>query len=595
MKKNKIILFLGLIGSLLTINACKKGQALDQVKTTDLTEESTFADSARTMQFVTRIYNDIGFSADPKRFAALAVNPSSVGVYALGDEVEYSTQSGSAWNVIFQTGSVSSLQIPDDAWVTTYANIRRVNVFLSHVATTPLSAALRSRLTGEARFLRAWYYFILLKHYGGIPLVGDAIYTSEDNIPGKRATFDACVNYISSECDAAAGLLPLQQLGLDYGRITKGACLALKSRLLLYAASPLFNARPDADYLDKLGTLKGILSYPSYDATRWNKAAQAALDVINLGQYSLVDLPAPAGNPVGYTAGYGFDRVFVTRKNSEYILAVMAGNNRTLEAIWDPPSRGGSGSAWPYQDLVDAFGTINGKPITTDIKSASNPQGYDAANPYLNRDPRFNWSIYYNGAYRLNTSKTVTQGFTYTGYSQDGEPTTRTGYYVRKMLDDNTIASATSSTTERCFPLIRYAEILLNYAEASNEAGDINTAYTQLKTVRARAGILPGAGNNYGLATGLSKEDMRTVIQNERRVELSFEEHRYWDVRRWRIAENIANQPLHGVTILQAGATFTYTPNIIRTPVFTTPKWYLWPIPQGEVNKSTDLVQNPGW
>ena len=187
--------------------------------------------------------------------------------------------------------------------------------------------------------------------------------------------------------------------------------------------------------------------------------------MINLEQFSLYELPG----------GLGFQKVFTLRKNSEYILAAMAGNNRTLEAMWDPATRTGSGSAMPYQELVDAFGTINGKPITEDLKSVDNQTGYDPANPYVNRDPRLSWSILYNEGTRMAINKTVIPVYTYVGADQDGFKFTKTGYYLRKMLDENTIASATSSVTERCFPLIRYAEILLNYAEASNEAGDIQT------------------------------------------------------------------------------------------------------------------------
>ena len=581
MKMNRKIFF-ALFFAIAMMAACEKGGVLDQVKTTDLNEETTFADSARTMQFLTRAYTDIGFSADPKRFADLG---SSVGIYTLGDEVEYSLQSASAFNVIFQTGAVSAINVPTDAWNTSYANIRRVNVYLSHLPTTPLSASLRTRTAAEARFLRAWYYFILLKHYGGIPLVGDVVYGATDVVPGKRATYEECVNYIESECNAIAPILPLAHSTLDYGRITRGAALALKSRLLLYAASPLFNGRTD--------NMGGVLGYPTASAARWAKAAQAAKDVMDLGQYQLLELTTQPG--------YGFQRVFVTRKNSEYILAVMAPNNRTLEAIWDPATRTGSGSAIPYQELVDAFGTINGKPIAADLKSPTNPNGYDAANPYANRDPRFNWTILFNEAKRLDVNKTITSVYTYIGVPivQDGFPITKTGYYLRKMLDDNTIASTTSSATERCFPLIRYAEILLNYAEASNEADDIATAYTQIKAIRKRAGIIAGTDGNYGLDANLSKDDMRKVIQNERRVELAIEEHRYWDVRRWKIAENVSNKTLHGMKITRVGTTtpavYTYEVVDVRTPVFTAPKWYLWPIPQGEVNKSLDLQQNPGW
>lgn len=567
---NKKILIIVISVALLA--SCKKGSVLDQVETSDLNEASTFSDSTRTMQFLTRIYTDVDLSASPQRLGG------SIGIYSIGDEVESNLQSATAYNIIFQTGAVSALNIPVDAWEVSYANIRRVNVMLQHLPTTPLSAALRSRMEGEARFMRAWFYFIMLKHYGGIPLVGDAVYSPTDVIPAKRATFEDCVNYIAGECDAAAGLLPLAYTGLDYGRVTRGACLALKSRLLLYAASPLFNGRAEMD---------GVLGYPTADASRWNKAAQAALDVINLGQYSLMEITSPPG--------YGFQKVFVTRKNNEYILAAMAGNNRTLESMWDPATRTGNGSSMPYQELVDAFGTVNGKPITTDIKSAGNPTGYDAANPYVNRDPRLAYSILFNEGLRLNVSRTITPVYTYSTAAQDGYPITKTGYYLRKMLDENTIASTTSSPTERCLPLIRYAEILLNYAEAANESGDINTAYRQIEAIRKRAGINPGTNENYGLSEGMSKEQMREVIQNERRVELAIEEHRYWDVRRWKIAENISNKPLHGVRIVKTGDTYTYETITVRTPVFTAPKWYLWPIPQGEINKSEELLQNPGW
>jgi hypothetical protein len=570
---NKKILFLAVF-TVVMIASCKKGGILDQVQTTDLNEETTFADSARTMQFLTRIYTDIGFSADPRRFSDQG---SSVGIYNLGDETESNLQSAGAFNIIFQSGAVSSLNIPKDSWTKPYENIRRTNVLLSHLSTTPLSAKLRTRIAAEARFLRAWYYFIMLKHYGGVPLVGDVVFGPTDPVPGKRATFEEVVNYIESECNAVAPLLPLVHESIDYGRITRGAALALKSRLLLYAASPLFNGRAE---------MEGVLGYPTFDAARWKKAAQAALDVINLKQYSLYELPN----------GEGFQKVFNLRKNSEYILAAMAGNNRTLETLWDPVSRTGNGSAMPYQELVDAFGTIQGKPITEDLYSSANPKGYNPAKPYENRDPRFKWTILFNESQRLNVSRVIGPVYTYaTANNANPDAITKTGYYLRKMLNEATIASSTSSTTERCFPLIRYAEILLNYAEASNESDDIGTAYDQLIAIRKRAGIEPGSDGDYGISANLTKEGMRALIQNERRVELAIEEHRYWDVRRWKIAESVSNKTLHGVRITQSGTGYNYELVNVRTPVFIAPKWYLWPIPQGEVNKSLELTQNPGW
>lgn len=563
---NKKIFLVAIVAMAMMVG-CKKGNVLDQVKTTDLNEETTFADSAKTMQFLTRIYTDIDFSANPRRFGA------SLGIYSLGDETESNKTDGASYNIIFQTGAVSSLNIPTDAWNTSYENIRRANVFLSHLAKSPLSSSLQGRTAGEARFLRAWYYFILLKTYAGIPLVGDVVYGATDKIPGKRATYQECVDYISSECDAAASMLPLVNTSVDYGRATKGAALGLKSRLLLYAASPLFNGRSD--------NMNGVLGYPTADVARWTKAAAAAKAVMDLNQYQLVESTSKPG--------YGFEEVFTRRVNPEYIFALMMGNNRSLESIWDPASRAGAGSAWPYQELVDAFGMINGKKITDPTS------GYDPANPYANRDPRFNYSIIPNEGLRLDKNKQISPVYTYVGAAQDGYPTTKTGYYLRKMLDDNTINSSSSAQTERCFPLMRYAEILLNYAEASNEAGDISTAYNMVELIRKRAGILPGSEDNYGLADGLNMAAMRDIIKNERRVELAIEEFRYWDVRRWKDAETVSNKTLHGMKITKDGTGYTYELVDIRTPVFTAPKSYLWAIPQVEVNKSADLLQNPGW
>lgn len=585
MKMKIYILYIA--GALIaSAGACKStDDFLDKTETTNLNEQTTFADSARTLQFLTRVYADIGVSEAPDRFT----NGGSLNV--ISDESESVAVGGNQWNIRFQTGNVSALQIPTDAWDIPYQNIRRVNVFLSHLPETPLSPALQRTLGGEARFLRAWYYFVLLKHYGGIPMVGDQVFEASDELPGKRNTFEECVSYIDAELLAAADMLPPRRTGLDYGRISRGACQALRSRVLLYAASPLFNGRTDQE-----GALAGVLGYPAPDRARWEKAAQAAQDVINLGVYTLHEENDPA------RPGYGFQALFPMRVNQEYILALMQSNNRSLETWWDPPSRTGGGGAFPYQELVDAFGTINGKPIDEDVKSSDNPRGYDENDPYANRDPRLGYTVLFNGAMRLNTSRTITPVYTHIGDAVDGFTTatgarTKTGYYTRKMLSDETIRHTSSPVNGRCFPLIRYAEVLLNRAEALNELLDAPSTdvFELVMQIRRRAGILAGTDNLYGLKDGMSKEEMREVIYNERRVELAFEGHRYWDVRRWRIAEHVSNRPLHGMRITPSGNAYTYEKVVIRTPVFAAPRWYLWPIPQSEINKSMDLHQNPGW
>ncbi len=555
-----------LIG-LLIITSCKKGDFLDQTVTNTLNEESVFTDSARTMDALVGIYADIGNWAAHNRF-------STSGLAAASDEAEASLQGGSQEFIKWATGSISAINSNNDVWPVCYSNIRRVNVFLKNISRSPLSAPLQIRVSAEARFLRAWYYFQLVKHFGGVILVGDNIYNPDNAIPGKRNTYDECVNYITSECDAMANVLPLDHLSQDYGRITKGACLALKARMLLYAASPLFNGGGIAIESE----LKAVTGYPAADNQRWLKAAQASEAVQNLNAYQLFEDNTTA-------PGYGFYRVFTLRKNSEYILARMQPLNKDLETFYDPTSRSGSANAFPYQELVDDFGMRNGKPITDPTS------GYNATNPYVNRDPRLAYSVVFNGGLRLDRNTgTRTPVYTYTG-SPDGG--TKTGYYVLKMLDATSINASGFPSTQRCFPLMRYAEVLLNRAEALNEfQGPTQVVYDLVSLIRKRAGLVP-----FALPAGLTQDQMRQRIRNERRIELAYEEHRFWDVRRWKIADQTDNRIMNGVQVTRnPNGSFTYLVVPVRQHTFR-PGMYLFPIPQSEINKSADgsLLQNPGW
>ena len=435
-------------------------------------------------------------------------------------------------------------------------------------------------MTSEAHFLRAWYYFILLEHYGGVPLIGDTLYTYTDHIPVKRANFSDCVDYIVSECTVAEQALPSTQTGLNYGRASRGSCLALISRVLLYAASPLFNGTTLTT-----GSLASVVGYPSADPTRWQKAADAAAALIGTNSYSLY---TQDGKP-----GKGFQTLFAQRYNSEYIFQLMRPTgNDDLEQVWDPPSRSGGGGAFPYQEIVDAFPMANGKPITDPTS------GYDPNNPYANRDPRLDYSIIHDQtklANRLATGYGPVNIYlgTYNGVPAGSDAVyagTPTGYYTNKMLDTNAVSTDLTHNTSRCLPLIRYAEILLNYAEAQNEAtGPTPNVYSAVEKIRQRAGLNP-----YQLPTGLSKDDMRKVIQNERQIELAFEGHRFWDVRRWMIADQTENQEMTGMEITRTNTTAAYKRFNVRKHNFRK-SMYLWPLPQGELAKSTELVQNPGY
>ncbi|MDB5135065.1 MAG: hypothetical protein JWP37_1668 [Mucilaginibacter sp.] len=566
--------------------SCKKGGFLAPTTTTNLTQSSVFADSANTVAFLANIYTNIGFSTNATRFG-------NGGLDAASDEAEVGNASLSV-ATDWATGTINAgIVSPDnpsaltgaDAFNTGYNNIRAVNQLLKNLPNVPVKPYTKTQMKAEARFLRAWYYFVLVEHYGGVPLIGDTLYTYTDHIPVVRSTFSNCVNYIVSECNAAAQSLPDAQTGLNYGRASRGSCLALISRVLLYAASPLYNGTQLAS-----GPLGAIVGYPTVDQSRWKLAEDAAAAVIALGSYSL--------NTDNTTApGYGFQSLFPLRPNNEYILQLMRpGGNWDLEGVWDPPSRSGSGGAYPYQELVDAFPMSNGIAITDPTSN------YDPANPYANRDPRLNYTVNHDQSVlpiRLGTGFSPINVYlgTFNGVPAGSDAVYRgtpTGYYTNKMLDPNAVSTDGTHATNRCLPIIRYAEILLNYAEAANETltAPSPDVYTAIIDLRSRAGISAGADGMYGLKTGMSQAEMRLVIQNERRIELAFEGHRFWDVRRWMIADVAENQEMTGMEVDRNGTAVSYKRFNVRKHNFRK-AMYLWPIPQGEVAKSSQLVQNP--
>jgi hypothetical protein len=243
----------------------------------------------------------------------------------------------------------------------------------------------------------------------------------------------------------------------------------------------------------------------------------------------------------------------------------------------------------PTQELVDAFPAANGRPITDPVS------GYVVSNPYVNRDPRLGWTVFFNGSRWLGRAVETFNG----GLDRPAgiQTQTRTGYYMRKFMADLSNATAYSNQTHN-FPIFRYAEILLNYAEALNETGNTTEAFNQLKAIRLRAGIPLGttAGFQHGLPVNMTQAEMRNVIRNERRIELAFEEHRFWDIRRWKIAETVVNREVSGIRATQAGAgVFTYAVEPVDRLYFNPQKHYFYPIPFAEISANPNLVQNPGY
>jgi hypothetical protein len=463
------------------------------------------------------------------------------------------SQNGSTVNFL-SNGGLSPVLNPDDAWARNYQGIRKANEFLANIDRVPMrDNQLKEWWRAEARFLRSMFHFELVKRYGGIPIVSDKVFTLEDDLQVPRNTYEECVNYIVSECDDIKNKLRIDPIDDgNLGRITRGAALALKAKILLIAASPLNN--------------------PSSDPALWKKAADAARDIVNLNAFTLEA---------------NFANVFITRKNTEVILAFQRGQTSDVETSNAPvgyTTPVSNGLTSPTQELVDAFGMKNGLPIT-DPNS-----GYLPNDPYKagTRDPRFYLTVFTNGTQWLRRPVQTFEG----GLDKPGGAVvqTKTGYYMRKFMGD--MSNQTSYPTQtHNFIIFRYAEVLLNLAEAQNEfAGPSAEVYKAVEDIRKRAGLVP-----FALKAGLTKDQMREVIRNERRVEMAFEEQRYWDVRRWKIAESVYNKPLHGMQITRKpDGTFTYQVIEVSTPVFTS-RMYRYPIPYSEIIKNQNLKQNEGW
>ncbi len=569
--------------------SCEVGKdLLDKTEITDLNRERTFSDSTLTFAFLSSAYGDVAFNWEYRKYSSTRNGTTD----ATDDAISAVSNNGAIHPMVDGTLSAMSNSPYKFEWETSYKNIRHLNVFLANVDRAPLSVAKKERLKAEARFLRAWYYSILIKYFGGVQIMGDIIIDAEHMFEEKRNTYAETVDYIVQELNAAAAALPASYTGNDFGRATQGAALALKARVLLYAASPLFNGGNIGLELSASPERTAVAGYLNYDVNRWRLAQSAALEIMNMNRYALYEDPAADSNPPGYS----FSRVFLKRVNSEYIFQYNLPLNRDLEADFFAPSRNSATRSLPTHNLAKEFGMINGK------RTSEPGSGYDPANPFANRDPRFNYTIAFNGTIWHNgNTNTKTPVYTYFGAPVDGFHTKpfHTGYYWRKMQDENTAWNG-GSHTERCLPIIRYAEILLAYAEASNEVDERDKAYDQLKLIRKRAGILPGDDGLYGLKAGMTKEEMRAAIQHERRVELAFEEHRFWDLRRWKVAESQLNGlQLEAMKVTRlAPNQYTYEVLPINHAnsklVFLKPN-YLFPISQLERDKNPNLVQNPGY
>lgn len=530
---------------------------------TQLTYEDIFSDVHYAPGFLNNAYTELpdGYS----RFGGAMLA-------AACDEAVCS-DAGSPIN-LFNKGAINSTNNPDDVWADMYKGIRKCNIFLKELEPDGIitltnsipemdnGVAIRDYYKGQALFLRGFFHFELLKRYQNIFYVTTVLdpFNEDELFSEKQLTFDEAVEKIVADFDSAAVLMPESYPDESYkGRPIKWTPLAFKSRVLLYAASPLNN--------------------PNNDKSKWQRAAEAAKVVIDSKKYALTSLSS----------------IFTNIYNQEIIFATYANNRNDIERYNYPISYEGEGLMNPTEDLVEQFGMA--------AKTyASRKDEYDPNDPYSlintrSREDRFRYTIYYNGS-RLKDTIVAT----YVG-GKDGlfsSPTaTKTGYYMSKFIDPS-LDLAKGNTSQRPWVFMRYAEVLLNYAEALNEydnSANFSEITKALDEIRNRANLRTFNTPDKSLLR--DQNEMRKYIKLERRLELAFEEQRFWDLRRWKDAEEVLNKPVYGMRITAVNdSTYAYSKFEADSRVFD-PKMYWYPIPRTEILKyrsaGRTIIQNPGW
>lgn len=443
---------------------------------------------------------------------------------------------------------------------------------------------------GEAKFLLAFYYAELVRFYGGVPLIKAVLELGDPEIKKPRNTFDECIAYIVQLCDEAAAALPLEHADNQYGRATKGAALALKSRMLLTAASPLFNnpeAPADSPFRGR------------YDPGKWETAALAAADVIQLNQYNLVD---------------DISSMFNTITNEEVIFARQQRKGNKFSGQSLPPGIGRNGG-----NVGRNQGTFNMMKLYKVLKDGkaydmTDPaSGWSLEDPYKNIDPRF-----YRD-FTFNTARTGGKDVKMWALGEGAKPSDKAphlvpsnnwSYLIMIKFADEKI-NVNWQETYHNYQFLRYAEVLLNYAEAANEVGGPETSLggagltarqavnliRRRTTYPAEVEYLGQTGGMPDIPAGLTQEQFRKEIRQERMVELNFEEAQFFDLRRWMMDPETQHHPqflIPYLTIKDGVKSVDYRIENQADRPFTT-AWYLMPIPDEQIKKNPALVQNPGW
>lgn len=526
--------------------SCRK---LDQPITREFTETAYWRDAKDALDALSACYEHL--SKDEYYFGNEGLSDNA---YVNGNGLQNVT-------AVANGGYDPSNGRVTDTWGYYYTTIRRCNNLTENIGKVPaLDSSLKRRIAAEARFIRAYAYFELLNWYGDVPFFTNVISMDESRTIGRTAK-NQVLQFVQSELAAIRNDLPVNDYSgapggyaeSDRGRITRGAAIAFSARV------HLFNGE-------------------------WQAAASDCELLIN----------STANGTYGLMNDYSSIFTVANEYNREVILDLQYGGGRTYDRqrSFMPQTVAQLRSVLvPTQDLVDDYIMLNGKAI----REAGS--GYNENDPYTNRDPRFEATILHHGSrvtdFTGNLQTILTQpGSNPATNSVDDQGASPTGYYFYKYYD----RSATNYQSTLNLVMIRYAEVLLMYAEAKNELGQLDAAIWNqtIRSLRIRAKFTDAGATEFNAA--LTQPQLRDVIRRERRAELAFEGLRIYDIRRWKTAGQVLNRPVRGIKVT-SGA-FNKDPNgyiIVENRGFNDPKHYLWPVPTFESDQNKNLGQNQGW
>lgn len=622
---------------LLCIVLCTSCEFLDIVPNEKATEEDAFKNPQAAERFLYSCYSYIPDTRHGQKSMDLMTGDDIVTHWEHEDFAKFAQGNYTPSNPVI------------DYWNNLYKGIRQCYLLKNNISKVPaLPDDLKNTYIAEADFLIGYYHFFLMRNYGPTILIKELFDTNDLGSPDTflpRTSYDECVAWVANQLKDAAGRLPDRWMGSDYGRATKTVALSIRARLLLYSASPQFNGG-DA-FKEMYSSFKNAdgtqLISTTYNVQKWVEAADAYKEAITAARAAGHELyEAKAGalsqtpEPVDLTQR-SLRFTFIDKENSTEVIWAYCGkegSNTGLQGKSIP--RWGQfcwGGLAPTLRQIERFYTKNGLPIDEDpeyvyanrFSIVDFPQGDpngegETLLMNLGREPRFYaWIAFHNGYFEVlgedKTAKSVTsfasrykrginnskQLVQFTklannGQNQKGEQGTKTGYLNKKGANPATFVSLTDGLkiAEYPWPMIRLGELYLSYAEACVECNRLDEAKTFLNYVRKRAGI-PTVEASWGkIGVTLDQAKLRKIVRRERQIELYLENHNFWDLRRWGIAEVLGEQPM-GMSVSETDFKLFAQPVATSVSRRFIPAHYLMPIPIGEINKCSNLVQNPGY